>query len=69
MESARNVFCLVKDLLVKSAKRVNMNPDDPLILYTDAIMKTVGGVLMQVQDGREQPCVLVSQTLSEQDCR
>jgi hypothetical protein len=65
-EAARNAFYLVKDLLAKSAKRANMNPDDPLILYTDASMKAVGGVLMQVQDGREQPCVFVSHTLSEQ---
>ena len=26
-----------------------MNPDDTLILYTDASMKAVGGVFMQVQ--------------------
>jgi len=38
-EAARNEFYLVKDLLVKSAQRANMNPDDPLILYTDASMK------------------------------
>ena len=32
-------------------------------------MKAVGGVLMQAQDGREQPCVFVSHTLSEQASR
>ena len=68
-EAAINAFYLVKDLLVKSAKRANMNLDDLLILYTDASMKAVGGVLMQVQDGREQPCVVVSHTLSEQASR
>jgi len=51
-EAARNTFYLIKELLAKSAKRANMNPDDPLFLYTDASMKAVGGVLMQVQDGR-----------------
>ena len=51
---------LVKDLLVKSAKRDNINPDDPLIIYADDSMKAVGGVLMQVQDGRKQQCVFVS---------
>ena len=28
-EAARNAFYLVKDLLTKSTKRANMNPDDP----------------------------------------
>ena len=46
-----------------------MDPDDLLILYTDVSMKAVGGVLMQVQDGRGKPCVFVSHTLSEQASR
>ena len=58
-EAARNVFYLVKDLLNDSAKRENMNSGNPLILNTDASMKAVAKVL-KIQDGREQPCVFVS---------
>ena len=45
-----------------------MNDSDPLILYTDAFTRAVGGVLMQmvqetsVQGGKEKPCVFVSHT-------
>ena len=46
-----------------------MNSSDPLILYTDASKRAVRGVLMQVQGGREKPCVFVSHTLSEQSTR
>ena len=49
--------------------RVLMNDYDPLILYTDASTRAVGGVLMQVQGGKERPCVFVSNTLSEQATR
>ena len=59
-EAARNAFYLVKDLLAKSAKRENMNPDDLLILYSHASMKAVCDVLMRLQDGREQPCVSIN---------
>jgi hypothetical protein len=34
--------------------RVLMNASDPLILYTDASTRRIGGVLMQVQHNTEQ---------------
>ena len=46
-----------------------MNAYDPLILYTDASTMAIGGVLMQVQGGKEKPCVLVSHRLSDQATR
>ena len=49
--------------------RVLINNFDPLILYTDASTREVEGVLMQMQGGRERPCVFVSHTLSEQATR
>ena len=49
--------------------RVLLKASDLLILYTDALTKAVGGVLMQVQGGRENPCVFVSHTLSEKATR
>ena len=42
---------------------------DLLILNADASSKAIGGVLMQVQGGREKPCLFVSHTLSEQATR
>jgi hypothetical protein len=46
-----------------------MNEMDPLVLYTDASTKAIGGVLMQVQNGVEKPCVFVSHVLSDQATR
>ena len=46
-----------------------MNASNPLILCNDASTRAMGGVLMQVQRGREKPCVLVSHTLYEQATR
>jgi len=46
-----------------------MNASDPLNLYTDASTKDIGGVLMQVQGGKEKPCVFVSYRLSDQATR
>jgi len=43
-----------------------MNEEDPLILYTDASTKAIGGVLMQLQNGIEKPVIFVSHILSEQ---
>ena len=50
---ARDAFFRVKDLLVNSAQLVIMNETDPLILYTDASTVSIGGVLMQEQNGIE----------------
>ena len=49
--------------------RVLMNASDPLILYTDASTKAIRGELMQVQGGKEKPCVFVSHRLSDQATR
>ena len=46
-----------------------MNEQDPLVLYTDASTKAVAGVLMQIQNGMEKPCLFVSHALSEQASR
>jgi len=37
-----------------------MNKTDPLILYTDASIVSVGGVLMQEQNGVEKPIIFIS---------
>ena len=68
-EEALSAFVRVKDMVMAHTTRVLMNDSDPLILYTDASTRAVGGVLMQVQGGRERPCVFVSHTLSEQATR
>jgi hypothetical protein len=62
-------FELIKKLLLEKTRLTIMNEEDPLILYTDASTRAVAGVLMQVQDGIEKPCVFVSQVLSDQATR
>jgi len=42
-----------------------MNEEDPLILYTNAGTRAIGGVLMQIQDGIENPKIFVSHVLSD----
>jgi cleavage and polyadenylation specificity factor subunit 1 len=68
-ETPRFAFNNIKNLLLNSATLVIMNEEDPLILYTDASTKAVGGVLMQVQGGIEKPCIFVSHVLSTQATR
>ena len=68
-ENALRAFCRVKDQVMAYTTRVLINKSDPLILYTDASTRATGGFLMQVQGGRESPCVFVSHTLSEQATR
>jgi len=68
-EEALSAFVRVKDMVMAHTTRVLMNDSDPLILYAVASTRAVGGVLMQVQGGRERPCVFVSHTLSEQATR
>ena len=46
-----------------------MNEEDPVILYTDASTRAIGGVLMQIQDGIEKPVIFVSPVLSDQATR
>ena len=53
------------DLLSQSSQLVIMNEGDPLILYTDASSKAIGGVLMQVQNGIEKTVIFVSHALSQ----
>ena len=43
-----------------------MNEQDQLVLYTDASIKAIAGVLMQIQEGMEKPCLFVSHALSGQ---
>ena len=43
-----------------------MNEEDPLILYTDASTKAIGGVLMQFQNEIENPVIFVSYIPSDQ---
>ena len=59
-ENALRAFWRVKDQVMGHTTIVLMNVSDPLILYTDASTRAIGGVLMQVQGARERPCVLVS---------
>jgi RNase H-like domain found in reverse transcriptase len=65
----RIAFNAIKEELLRASTLVIMNEVDPLILYTDASTKAVGGVLMQVQIGKEMPCVFISHVLSEQATR
>jgi hypothetical protein len=43
-------------MLVEAATLTLMTEQDPLILYTDASINAVAGV-MQVQNGKERPCL------------
>jgi hypothetical protein len=56
-ENAISAFEIVKEKVAHHTSRVIMNDHDPLILYTDASTKAIGGVLMQIQGGREKPCI------------
>jgi RNase H-like domain found in reverse transcriptase len=62
-------FEAIKECLAHSATLMVMTEHDPLILYSDASTKTIGGVLMQVQNGVELPCVFVSHALLDQATR
>jgi hypothetical protein len=64
-EEGRAVFAHIKGLLAKSSQVVIMNEEDPLFLYTDASTKSIGGVLMQLQNGIEKPVIFVSHILSD----
>ena len=68
-QEGRAAFAHIKDLLSQSSQLVIMKEEDPLILYTDASTKAIGSVLMQVQNGIENPVVFVSHALSDQDTR
>jgi len=59
-------FKRIKYVLVERTKLTIMNEQDQLVLYTNASTDAIAGVLMQIQDGTEKPCVLVSHTLLEQ---
>jgi len=59
-EKAISAFKFVNDQVAHYTSRFLMNASDPLILHTNASTKAKGGVLMQVQGGREKPCVFVS---------
>ena len=50
-ENAPAAFWRVKDQVMAHTTRVLMNASDPLILYTNASTRAMGGVLMQVQGG------------------
>jgi RNase H-like domain found in reverse transcriptase len=66
---AEEAFYRVKDMLVEAATLTLMTEQDPLILYTDASTNAIAGVLMQVQNGKEHPCVFASHVLSDQATR
>ena len=59
-QEGRAAFSHIKDLLSQSSQLMIMNEEDPLILYTDASTKAIGGVLMQVQKGIEKPVIFIS---------
>ena len=65
-QEGRVAFAHIMDLLSHSTRLVIMNEEDPLILYTDASSKAIGGVLMQVQNGIEKPVIFVLHALSDQ---
>ena len=62
-------FAHIKGLMAKSSQTVIMNEEDPLILYTDASTKAIGGVLMQLQNGIVKPVIFASHILSDQATR
>ena len=55
--------------MVHASQLVIMNETDPLILYTDASTVSIGGVLMQEQNGIENPIIFISHILSDQATR
>ena len=56
-ENTISAFKIVKDQVSSHACKVLLNASGPLILYTYASTKVIGEVLMQVQGGREKPCI------------
>ena len=58
-------FEKIKDLLVERRKLMTTNEQDQFVLYTNASTKAITGVLMQIQDGIEKPCIFMSHNLSE----
>ena len=66
-QEGRAAFALIKDLGSNSSQLVIMNEEDPLILYTIAGTRAIGGVLMQIQDFYEieKPVISVSHVLSD----
>ena len=68
-QEGRSAFALIKDLLSNSSKSVIMNEKDPLMFYTDASKRAIGGVLMLIQDGIEKSVIFVSHVLSDQATR
>jgi len=68
-EKVISAFRIVKDQVAHHTSRVLMNAYDSLILYTHASTRVIDGVLMQVQGGKEKPCVFVSHRLSDQATR
>ena len=61
-QEGRAAFAHIKDLLSQSSQLVIMNEEDPLILYTDASTKAIGGVHHQVayasSKGNREACNL-----------
>jgi hypothetical protein len=62
---AQTAWESTRKALMSSMTTVILNETDPLILYTDASMVAVSGILFQVQDGVEKPAICVSKKLSE----
>ena len=58
-----------KRILAKSPQLVILNEEDPLILYTDVSTKAIGGVLIQLRNGIENPMIFVSYIISNQATR
>ena len=59
----------VKDLLINASQLVIMNETDPLILHTDATTLSIGGVLMQEQNGVRKTVIFIAHILSDQATR
>ena len=68
-QEGRAAFAHIKGHLSKSSQLVIMNEEDPLFLCTDVSTKAIGGVLMQLQNGIENPVISVSHILSDQASR
>ena len=65
-DSARISFEKIEDLLVQMTKLTITNEQDQLIVYTDASMKAIAAVLIQIHEGIERPCLFVSHATSEE---
>ena len=66
---AREVRFRVKDILVLANNSQLVIITDPLILYTDASIVSIDGVLMQEQNGIGKPIIFISHILSDQATR